>query len=141
MATDRDQPAGDSWVGVRAPALTTDGYQPNVLASAINSDQDYEQVETKPVMCQEPTASGAITQFTVLGHGLRKFRNVDSCVSDAEYNISNGLRIHELNVVFTASDANGKAALVQLAGRTSKAGWPKLKQAVEAVMESLRVTP
>lgn len=132
---------GQAWVGVDAPGLSADGYLPNVVASAVTTDQRYEEIRTKPVMCQEPSASAGITDFVVLGHKLAKFRNVDSCVSDAEYTMASGIRVHELNVVFATGDRDGKAALVQLVGRASKAGWPKLGPTVRRVMEDLQVTP
>ncbi len=131
---------GQAWVGVRSPALVANGYQPNVIASALNTDQDYDDVEHKPVQCRQPSAGG-VTDVVVLGHQLQEFRGIDSCVSDAEYTISNGLRVHELNVVFATREENGKAALVQLAGRTSQASWDRLKPQVQQVMESLTVTP
>lgn len=132
---------GQAWVGVDAPRLKADGYLPNVVASAVTTDQRYEEIKAKPVMCQEPTASAGITEFVVLGHELQKFRGVDSCVSDAEFTIASGVRVHELNVVFATGDRDGKAALVQLVGRASKAGWPKLGPTVRQVMEGLQVTP
>ncbi len=132
---------GQAWVGVRSTALKTEGYQPNVLASALITDQAYRDLAGKPVMCQQPTAFPGVTRVTVLGHRLEDFRGVQSCVSDAEYTISSGLRVHELNVVFTAEDHEGTAVLVQLVGRAPQAAWASVKPQVQAVMESLTVTP
>ncbi len=132
---------GQAWVGVDAPGLRADGYQPNVVASALSTDQRYEDITAKPVMCQEPTAFAGVTDFVVLGHKLQRFREVDSCVSEAEYTTESGGRVHELNVVFATGVRDGKAALVQLAGRTSRAAWPKLGPAVRQIMEGLQVTP